>query len=276
MALIADKVSYTYGLGTSFAADALSDVSLSIERGDLVLVVGATGSGKSTLLRLLAGLLSPTVGTVEVDGAAPGDRKTRGRVGMVFQNPESQFFAETVLEDVEFGPKNLGHPDPGASALRALRSVGVDPATFGQRSPFTLSGGEARRVAVAGVLALGPDYLLLDEPTAGLDRNGRDSVLAALRDARATAGVLVVTHDPEQFLEHADRVVALADGLQAFSGTPSELLAEPAPYLDAGLTLPEIVRVQLLARERGAHVGSIEFDPVRAARALADARGRLA
>ncbi|MHB1341204.1 MAG: ATP-binding cassette domain-containing protein [Coriobacteriia bacterium] len=274
MALTADRVSYSYGLGTSFASPALRDVSLTIERGGLVLVVGATGSGKSTLLRLLAGLLSPSAGTVDVDGAAPGDKAVRGRIGLVFQNPESQFFAETVLDDIRFGPKNLGHPDPERSAVGALRSVGLDPETFGPRSPFTLSGGEARRVAVAGVLALGPDYLLLDEPTAGLDAHGRDAVLAALAAVRTTTGVLVVTHDPEQFLAHADRVVALASGAGAFSGTPAELLADPAPYLRAGLTLPEIVEVQVLARERGAALDHIEFDPVVAARALAEARGR--
>lgn len=276
MALVADNTGYVYGMGTRYESVALTGVSLTLDPGDLVVVVGATGSGKSTLLRLLAGLLEPTSGSVMVDGVAPGDRSIRGRVGMVFQNPESQFFAESVLDDVAFGPRNLGHEDPQAAAAAALVSVGLDPAVFGGRSPFTLSGGEARRVAVAGVLALEPSYLLLDEPTAGLDRHGRDAVLDAIAGVRSTAGVLVVTHDPDQFFAHADRVIALAGGAQVFAGTPGEVVASPAPYLDAGLRLPDVVVAQLLARERGVTLDAIHFDPGDAARSLAEARRRSA
>lgn len=276
MALVADKIGYTYGVGTRYESVALRGVSLTLGPGDLVVVVGSTGSGKSTLLRLLAGLLEPTSGVVTVDGIAPGDRSIRGRVGMVFQNPESQFFAESVLDDVAFGPRNLGHEDPHAAASTALVSVGLDPATFGGRSPFTLSGGEARRVAVAGVIALDPTYLLLDEPTAGLDRRGRDAVFDAIVRVRSTAGVLVVTHDPDQFFAHADRMIALSDGIQAFAGTPGDVVSGPGPYLSAGLKLPDVVVAQLLARERGAALETIQLDPVAAGRALAEARRRLA
>ncbi|MEN6430142.1 MAG: ATP-binding cassette domain-containing protein [Coriobacteriales bacterium] len=272
MALVAAEASYTYAAGTQYASDALSDVTLSLEVGELVLVVGETGSGKSTLLRVLAGLLDPSSGSVTVDGLAPGDGAARGRTGLVFQNPESQFFAETVLDDVAFGPRNLGQSDPSYSAQQALRAVGLDPDVFGARSPFTLSGGEARRAAIAGVLAFEPRYLLLDEPTAGLDRPSRDAVLSVVKDARAQAGVLVVTHDPEQFLQDAQAVVVLFRGTQVFSGAPSGLLTDPGPYLKAGMQLPDVIRAQLVARERGAQLAEISFDPEEAARKLLQAR----
>ncbi len=270
MALVARDLAFTYEAGTAFAAPALDGVSLAVEPGELLLVVGATGSGKSTLLRLLAGLLRPAAGSVSVDGAAPG---TPGQVGLVFQNPETQFFAETVLDDVLFGPRNLRFPDAELAAREALASVALPEAGFGARSPFTLSGGEARRAALAGVLAMRPAYLLLDEPTAGLDLTGREAVLAAIAAVRGRAGVLVVTHDPEQFLPVATRVLALAAGAPVFDGTVAELLGDPAPYERAGLVLPEVVRAQLLARARGGSVSHIALDPEGAAEALATATG---
>ncbi len=270
MALVADALSYTYGAGTSFAAPALRGVSLSLEVGELSLVVGATGSGKSTLLRLLAGLYEPDAGEVRVDGEAPGEP---GRVGIVFQNPETQFFAETVLDDVLFGPRNLKFPDAEEAAREALESVALPAATFGDRSPFTLSGGEARRAAVAGVLAMRPSYLLLDEPTAGLDRAGREAVLGAIAAARTRAGILVVTHDPEQFLPVTTRVLALSAGAPVFDGTVEELLANPEAYEAAGLELPAVVQAQLLARKRGAFLPEIALDPALAAANLIAARG---
>jgi len=270
VALVAEGVSFSYAAHTSFTTPALRDVSVHIDVGEVVLVVGATGSGKSTLLRLLAGLLEPAAGTLAVDGVRPS---ARSGVGLVFQNPEMQFFAETVRADIAFGPKNLGLPEPEAVAERALRSVGLDPATFGERSPFTLSGGESRRAAIAGVLAMEPRYVLLDEPTAGLDRRGRDAVLGAIEALRERSGVLVVTHDPEQFLALADLIVALDGGALVFSGDTMAFIEHIGADGAAGLRLPEFVRVSLLLRSRGVQVPVLGLDPLAAARAVASALG---
>jgi energy-coupling factor transport system ATP-binding protein len=272
VALSARGLAYTYSQGTRFGVEALSGIDLDLEPGQMLVIAGATGSGKSTLLRLLAGLLRPTAGSVHVDDLTPSDRSARGSVAIVFQNPESQFFAETVLADVAFGPHNLGFEDPAAAAATALVAVGIDPEEFGERSPLTLSGGEARRVAIAGALAMRAPYLLLDEPTAGLDARGRREVVAAVRAERARAGIVVVTHDPGEFLGDADQVLALRAGSAALSGSVAALLDAYRSADSAGLRLPEIVRTQLLARERGAHIPTIAFEPEAAALALARAR----
>ncbi len=214
MPLTLTGIGYTYASGTGFAVSAVRDVSFEVAVGELVLVLGATGSGKSTLLRLAAGLLEPQPGHATIDGA-PLDRRTaRGSVGLVFQDAEAQLFADTVVDDVAFGPRNLGHSAEDAQALarEALASVGLDPQLFGERSPFSLSGGEARRAAIAGVLAMQPRYLLADEPTAGLDAPGRSALRRLLLDARSRAGVVVVSHTAEEFLGAADRVLVLSDG----------------------------------------------------------------
>jgi energy-coupling factor transport system ATP-binding protein len=273
MALILEGVSYAYAAGTALAQEALRGVSLSVASGGLVLVLGPSGSGKTTLLRLAAGLLEPTSGSAHVDGAG-GPRAFRGAVGLAFQRPEAQFFAATVRDDVMFGPANLGLPasEAAAAARRALGMVGLDPDTFDERSPFTLSGGEARRAALAGVLAMSPSYLLLDEPTSGLDADGRSAVAAAVERARAEAGVVVVTHDADEFLASADHVLVLRDGSAAFSGTVHELLAA-ADDLEAqgDWTPPETVRAQLLARARGRLAGPPVLDTEAAAIAMAGA-----
>lgn len=276
MALVASGVSYAYGAGRTFGVEAVADVDLRVDPGELVVVAGTTGSGKSTLLRLLAGLLEPTAGSVTVDGVTSGDRRARGAVAIVFQDPEAQFFAETLRADVSFGPRNLGQPDSEAAADRALDVVGLDPAVYGPRSPFSLSGGEARRGAIAGALAMGARYLLLDEPTAGLDATARQAVRSALLAERERCGIVVVTHDPAMFLDDADRVVALDAGRLAFTGTVEVLYSDPAAYEGAGLELPSIVRTQLLARLSGLQLPRVSLDPVAVASALLDARGAKA
>jgi energy-coupling factor transport system ATP-binding protein len=269
-------VGFSYGAGTRYARRALSDADLTVEPGELVVVLGQTGSGKSTLLRVAAGVLAPSEGRVEVagrrvEGPASPDRDRR--IGLVFQNPETQLFAETVALDVAFGPRNLGLPDPDGAASAALLAVGLDPSAFGPRSPFTLSGGEARRAALAGVLAMDPAYVLLDEPTAGLDAAGRHAVLSALHRVRCSSGVVVVTHDAEELLGEADRVIVLRDGVVVHSGPAAGLVAAPAVFAASGLLAPDVLRAQLLAGARGAELPPFTLDPRAAAAALDTAVG---
>ena len=272
MRLDLEDVGYTYGEGTSFAVRALDGVTLAIERGQLTLVLGATGSGKSTLLRVAAGLMPPTEGRVTIDGS-PGDGAASmiGRVGLVFQNPQTQLFAESVEADVAFGPRNLGMPENEVrrAVREALEAVELDPAAFGPRSPFALSGGEAHRVAIAGVLAMRPEVLLFDEPTAGLDARGREAVTSIVSSARGRAGVVVVTHDAEGFLGIADRVVMLAHGRPVFSGSRDELMADLSRFEEAGLRVPEVLRAQLLAEARGIQLGGYSLDVAEAAERIA-------
>jgi energy-coupling factor transport system ATP-binding protein len=274
VALIASDLTCDYAAGTVLASRALEGVSLQLDLHGLCVVTGPTGSGKTTLLRAIAGLLGPSGGSVTVDDApvsGPGSR--RGVVGLVFQRPEAQFFAPTVEEDCAFGPHNLGRAKADAvrDARDALAGVGLDPLVFGPREPWGLSGGEARRAALAGVLAMRPKYLLLDEPTAGLDAPGRRAVQAALANAREHAGVLVVTHDPDEFIGSADRALVLRQGRSVFSGTTQQLLEEIPGLWHRGLIEPpEVVRTLLLTAQRaGRAVGALAFDPTRAAEILA-------
>lgn len=268
MRLTLNGIGYTYARGTSYAVRALAGVSLGVGPGELVLVLGATGSGKSTLLRIAAGLLPAQEGTVAVDGV-PITRAAEltGRVGLVFQSPQAQLFAETVEQDVSFGPRNLGHDEDAAreAAREALESVGLDWRRFGSRSPFALSGGEAHRVAIAGVLAMRPSVVLFDEPTAGLDEGGRRAVRAIVEDLRERAGVMVVTHDAEEFLGHADTAIILSEGALAFAGAPRALIDDPARFEVAGLRVPEVLRAQVMARDAGIPVTDFSLDPREAA-----------
>lgn len=275
MTLRADGVGYVYGRGTGFAVAALDGVTLEIGRGELVLVLGRTGSGKSTLLRLLAGLLAPTAGRVSVDDEDPASPGARGRVGLVFQDPEAQLFGETVLEDVAFGPANLGRTreESRADSAAALTAVGLEPGVFAERSPFTLSGGEARRTAIAGVLAMRPAYLLLDEPTAGLDASGRRVIRETVARMRREAGVVVVSHDAEDWLADAGRVVAMAGGRVVFSGSVAGIIGSPAAFAEAGLEAPGVLRAWELAAARGLICGEPTLDPAVLASAIAGSKG---
>lgn len=277
MSLRLSDVGYTYGEGTAFATRALAGVELAFDPGEVVLMLGATGSGKSTLLRVAAGLISPGSGKVTLDGTVVDGplASTRPGVGLVFQSPETQLFAETLEADVMFGPLNQGLTDDEAreEARRALVAVGLDPDGFGPRSPFSLSGGEARRAAIAGVLAMAPGYLLLDEPTAGLDLGGRSAIRDVVAAARERAGVVVVTHDAEEFLGLADRVVLLAEGSVVFDGAVDTLVQDPSPLARAGLRAPEVLRAQMLARDAGTGPDRFSLDPSVVAAALAEARG---
>jgi energy-coupling factor transport system ATP-binding protein len=276
VALTLSDASFAYAAGTALEQPALTGASLEVSPGELALVLGPSGSGKTTLLRLAAGMIAPTAGAVAVDGGT-GPAAFRGTVGLAFQRPETQFFAETVLDDVAFGPRNLGRPaaDAADDARAALTSVDLDPELFGGRSPFSLSGGEARRAGLAGIMAMRPRYLLLDEPTAGLDASGRAAVMAAVSDARATAGVVVVTHDPEEFLGSADRVVVLDDGRTAYSGSVAGLLdGGVGPGGTASWSLPEMVRAQMDAAQRAGAPAVLTLDPADAARTMMALGGR--
>ena len=275
MGLILDGVGYTYSQGTDFAECALEGVSLSVDPGELVLVLGSTGSGKSTMLLIAAGLLSATSGAASVDGANLDRVSARGVVGMVFQDAESQLFAETVAEDVAFGPRNLGSSasDARAAAVAALTVVGLEHETYGRRSPFGLSGGEARRTAIAGVLAMRPRYLLLDEPTAGLDSHGRLAVSRIVGAIRDSTGIVVVSHSAEEFLGMADRVLVLAEGRVVFQGPSANIVADPSLLERGGLLPPDVLVVQQLARERGCDPGAFTLDPILAAENIARAGG---
>jgi energy-coupling factor transport system ATP-binding protein len=270
VSLTLENIGYTYAAGTAFAQRALDSVSLSVAPGELVLVLGATGSGKSTLLRVAAGLLDGADGTATIDSAALSRKSARGLVGLVFQDAESQLFAETVAADVAFGPRNMGRSACEASAAAdvALERVGLPPGEYGGRSPFSLSGGEARRAAIAGVLAFEPGYLLLDEPTAGLDARGRRAVSEIVSEARNHAGVVVVSHSAEEFLGVADRVLMLSGGRTVYDGPAADLIADPTPFVGAGLLAPDVLRVQALARARGLDLGPFTLDPMDAATSL--------
>ena len=240
-------VRHVYGGGTPFEVEALRGVSLSVEQGEVLGIVGGTGSGKSTLVRHMNLLLAPTGGKVLVDGVDARSLKKSGlrrRVGLVFQFPESALFAPTVEEDVAFAPRRLGL-DEGEVRERvgeSLRALGAE--ALAGRSPFALSGGEKRRVAIAGVLAMGPEVLVLDEPTAGLDPATREELLALIRNLRrAGISIVLVSHDLEEVAEVADRVCALHGGRVRATGTPAEVFYEDPTQAPATVPVVSLLEV---------------------------------
>lgn len=265
MAVIELKnLTYTYGEGTPFCKTAVDNVSLSIEQGELIGVIGHTGSGKSTLIQTLNGLLRPTGGQVLLNGkdiwAEPKKiREVRFRVGMVFQYPEHQLFEETVLKDIAFGPGNMGLSPQEAEerARKAAAFVGLSE-DFLSKSPFELSGGEKRRVAIAGVIAMDPDVLVLDEPTAGLDPMGRDVLLAQIASYHKTRGntVLLVSHSMEDIARTADRILVMNSSHMAMFGPTKDVFARGAELEEMGLRVPQITKILACLRERGWPVGT--------------------
>jgi energy-coupling factor transport system ATP-binding protein len=235
---------------------------MSVERGRWVSVVGHTGSGKSTLAQHLNLLLFPSTGNISIDGVMvePGAKNTRGlrrKVGLVFQYPESQFFAETVRDEIEFAPSNWGASgDELESCLdEAVSASGLDPALLGE-NPFSMSGGQRRRVAIASVLSMKPDYLVLDEPTAGLDAEGIRGLSRMLGDIRDKGvAVVQVTHDLESALANSDEIIVLERGSVAVSGNPEEIAEYLARNNVKGLLLPPLSRFALGLRKHGANVG---------------------
>lgn len=239
-------VSYTYMTGTPFEKTALENISFNVAAGEVLAIAGHTGSGKSTLIQLVAGLIKLTSGTITIDGLPVADKKIRRLVGIVFQYPEHQLFEETVERDIAFGPRNFGLSDAETSARveEAMRQVGLD-AALKKVSPFELSGGQRRRVAIAGILALKPKYLILDEPTAGLDPLAKKNLLQELFGVVRRSGVtiILVSHSMEDIARFASRVIVLAQGKVLFIGTPRELFAEEEILLRAGLEPPPITKL---------------------------------
>lgn len=255
------NICYTYMRGTPFEKKALDDVSVSIDKGEIVAVIGHTGSGKSTLVQHLNGLLKPDAGQVAVDdvnlaGKDAAAKKARQLVGMVFQYPEHQIFAETVYEDIAFGPRNRGfQPEEVDKQVReAMAFVGLDFETFAKRSPFQLSGGQMRRVAIAGVVAMNPDYLVLDEPSAGLDPRSRNAVfkeIMALHQSRGIA-IVLVTHSMEEAVKYAKRLLVINQGKILFDGNPADIFRNHQQKLvEVGMDEPQVFKLADLLRKQG-------------------------
>lgn len=261
MSIDIKNICYTYMRGTPFEKKALDDVSVSIDKGEIVAVIGHTGSGKSTLVQHLNGLLKPDAGQVAVDdvnlaGKDAAAKKARQLVGMVFQYPEHQIFAETVYEDIAFGPRNRGfQPEEVDKQVReAMAFVGLDFETFAKRSPFQLSGGQMRRVAIAGVVAMNPDYLVLDEPSAGLDPRSRNAVfkeIMALHQSRGIA-IVLVTHSMEEAVRYAKRLLVINQGKILFDGNPADIFRNHQQKLvEVGMDEPQVFKLADLLRRQG-------------------------
>ena len=261
MSIELEHVSFTYSKGTPYEKEVLHDISLTIEKGEFVAIIGHTGSGKSTLIQHLNGLLHPTKGKALLDGTdlsgkTKEARAARGKVGMVFQYPEHQLFAETVYEDVAFGPRNLGLTEDEVEqrVREALQFVGLDYDALAQRSPFNLSGGQMRRVAIAGVVSMKPDYLILDEPSAGLDPGARRDVFREILSLykKQGIGIIMVTHSMEDALQFANRLLVVYDGRIIMDGKPAALFRERRKELqDVGLDIPEIYKLKDALRAKG-------------------------
>lgn len=259
MSLILDHVNYTYGDDTALAVHALKDVNLVIPDGQFIGLIGHTGSGKSTLVQHLNGLLKPTSGAIYFNGEdihADGydKKKLRSKVGLVFQYPEHQLFEIDVFSDVCFGPKNLGlsKTETELRAYAALKQVGLEDEFFYQ-SPFELSGGQKRRVAIAGVLAMKPDILVLDEPTAGLDPKGRDEILDQVAKLKQETGitVILVSHSMEDVARYVDRIIVMNKGSVMYDDAPKKVFAHYKELEEVGLAAPQVTYIMQALKKKG-------------------------
>jgi len=262
MSLVVEHISHTYQVGSAQESFALHDVSLEIHEGEFVCIIGHTGSGKSTLVQHLNGLLVPSSGRVLIDGVDINDKKLkkaerkvlRLKVGMVFQYPEHQLFEETVEKDIAFGPKNLGLEEKKIRSLVKKMMAMVNlPLDLAKKSPFELSGGQKRRVAIAGVLAMNPKYLVLDEPTAGLDPKGRDEILMQVRDLKRELGIAVVlvSHSMDDVARFADRIIVMDHGEKIMEGKPKEIFAHYEELTKIGLGVPQVTALLHELKKKG-------------------------
>ncbi|MBS5702322.1 MAG: energy-coupling factor transporter ATPase [Butyricicoccus pullicaecorum] len=270
-------LTHVYGAGTPFERTALDHIDLRVEQGEILGIIGHTGSGKSTLIQHFNGLLKPTAGEILLGGQsiwdAKGkcDRTTRFRVGLVFQYPEYQLFEETIAKDIAFGPANmgLGQSEIDERVKEAMAFVGLAPELAGQ-SPFALSGGQKRRVAIAGVIAMRPEVLILDEPTAGLDPAGRDEIFAEIQQYHDQTGatILFVTHSMEDAARMADRMLVMNHAEIMLLGSPREVFSHAEEIIAAGLDIPEITKVILELNRRGIALDPSIFTVEEAVRAI--------
>ena len=262
-----EHLTHTYSAGTPFQRSAVDDMNLSMMDGEFLGIIGHTGSGKSTLIQHLNGLLKPTSGRILLQGkdiwADPKKiRDVRFQVGLVFQYPEYQLFEETVYKDIAFGPKNMGldEADIDRRVRDAAAFVGLAEAML-DKSPFELSGGQKRRVAIAGVIAMEPKVLVLDEPTAGLDPRGRDDILARIQDYHRAknASVVLVSHSMEEIARNVDRIVVRSDSHVFMEGTPRQVFARADELEQVGLDIPQVTKVALALRRRGLPVDTAVY-----------------
>ncbi len=279
MPITLSRVSHVYQPGTPYEWQALEDVSLTIPDGQFWGIIGPTGSGKSTLIQTMNGLIKPTSGHVSVDGVNLAEKgvnlkQVRMKVGLVFQYPEHQLFGETIFEDVAFGPRNMGlsAAEVEQRVVVALERVGLGP-EFRARSPFGLSGGQARRVALAGVMAMEPRVLILDEPTAGLDPRGREEILSLVKGFPALGmTVLLVSHSMDDVAQMADQVVVMHRGKVHMQGSPTELFARRRELEEIGLGVPAAAQLVDMLRQRG---WDLPLTAVTLEQAIAAIRGAL-
>lgn len=283
MSINLQDVYHTYSKGTPFERQALKGVTLEIAKGEIIALIGHTGSGKSTLVQHLNALLLPDKGRATIDGidiTVKGiqAKTARQQVGMVFQYPEQQLFAETVYEDIAFGPRNKGFSKEQVDkeVREAMKFVGLDFEDFAQRSPFQLSGGQMRRVAIAGVVAMAPDYLVLDEPSAGLDPRSRYAVfreIMALHKSRGI-GIILVTHSMEEAVKYANRMVVINEGRILFEGKPALIFKEHANELvQVGMDVPQVFKLTALLRKKGLRLPEGIKDAESLAAAIKKAKG---
>ena len=262
-----ENLTHYYSNGMSGEVAAIKNINIEIEKGELVGIIGHTGSGKSTLLQHFNGLLKPDAGRVLLEGrdiweSKESIRSARFKVGLCFQYPEYQLFEETVYKDIAFGPKNMGldNAETDRRVRRAAQFVGLRD-EYLEKSPFDLSGGEKRRVAIAGVMAMEPEVLILDEPTAGLDPHGREKILALVKAYREQTGntVMMVSHSMEDVAKIADRVLVLNNSEVAMFGTVAEVYSKSAELSEMGLSVPQITKIFSALRERGFAVSDSVF-----------------
>ena len=261
MSIKLEQVTYTYGAGTPFEKTALYDTSVEIHEGEFVGIIGHTGSGKSTFVQLLNGLIQPTTGTVTVDGTDISKKTKevmamRHKVGMVFQYPEYQLFEETIAKDIAFGPRNFGLSEQEIEerVREAMDFVGLDYQTYADRSPFRLSGGQMRRVAIAGVIAIHPQYLILDEPSAGLDPIGRREIFSEIQrwHKEKDVTVILVSHNMEDVSQMANRLLVLSHGKIQLDGEPLDIFSTKQDVLQqAGVSVPPATSVLQYLQTRG-------------------------